>query len=110
MWKLFGEVEDYGIILRDDSLQSIAEIDNDNSVSLYPNPVNDELNIALADASEWIESIDLISTQGKLLRKYDRLNSSTLVIDLSQTDESSILYLVVQTSKGKRIVKRVVKL
>lgn len=80
---------------------SVNEIKNSTYFDFFPNPVEDEFNIA---CSEKINNIQLYSLEGKS-ENYTLTNSIINIHELS----SGIYFLVIETEKGK-LTKKLIKL
>ena len=84
------------------SISSLPEEDT-KGITIYPNPAFAEINIVLASERQQLERVQLISTNGQVLRHY--LNPE-FVIDVSTLSEG-IYILQMELSSGEIINKRV---
>ncbi len=80
-------------------IEDVAE----NSIALYPNPVQDKL---VVESSEGIQRITLVDLAG---RKVLEVTPENLTTELNLSTVSSGVYLAIITSEGKKLVKKVVK-
>ena len=76
----------------------------DNSVGVYPNPVNDMVNIK---ANTAISSIEIYDIQGRIIHK-KITNQKTESIDVS-TYSNGIYFLKIKTEAGEKVEKIVKK-
>ena len=79
---------------------SVSDYEVDNSVSLYPNPVKNSLNIK---AKNMIKSVSLFDTQGRLLQTKIHSNNQ-IKIDLSSR-EKGIYFIKIITDTGVKVEK-----
>lgn len=79
---------------------SNADFEIDKSVSLYPNPVKDALNIK---ASSTIKSVSVYDVQGRLLQTTTN-STSEINIDLS-TQPNGMYFVKIITDKGTNVEK-----
>lgn len=86
----------------------IDDVFSDNSISLYPNPVNEELNIEISNDLD-ISSIKVRSITGSLVNqvKINENQSSKIIIDMSKVDAGT--YVVTAASENKVWHKKIVK-
>lgn len=87
--------------LAHNSLMSVVDLSSQNLVSVYPNPTSGLVNL---QSDEKIQSIQLISIEGKLVRKY--ASSSQLNI---QDLPNGVYLLKIQLENGKFEIKKIVK-
>ena len=71
----------------------------DNSISVYPNPVNATLNIKLSNTNELPDSYSIYNMLGQLVKKNSNLNASDLSIDVSSI--SNGMYFIKLKKDGK---------
>lgn len=104
--KLEFAVGDYNVdyikFVRSSNTSLFSKSSNDNSISIYPQPVTDKLNIK--SSTGYIDQVDLYSISG--VKVLTALNSS--VIDMSSIHPG--VYLIVIISQGVTVTKRVVKI
>ncbi len=86
----------------------INDMEYENNIDLFPNPVSSELNISLKNQTNKIESISVYSLTGTLIRQYSPYsNDNNLKIDIS--DIGAGMYLLnISTSEGKMWKKFIV--
>ena len=70
---------------------SLDSFDLDGFIDMYPNPVNDKLNIVLTNLNEEV-SYQLFNTLGQLVSKGNLSSNTSHVLDLSQ-QESGIYFI-----------------
>ncbi len=78
---------------------------NEASVTTYPNPTSDVLNISSRSS---IEQIDIVDTQGRLLKSHYYQDINQTAIDISHLENG--IYFFRMTSGGKTITKKISKL
>ena len=83
-------------------LTSLYEEYNE-SVRIFPNPATDKLYLDIAAVNSKIESLQLVSINGQLIRRFSKNNS---ILDLSQV-KSGVHILQISFENGSRINKRV---
>lgn len=100
-----GDAEvDEDVVL--DLKTSISQM-KDESVSIYPNPVNDQLNIKLANNSSDSYSVEMTSITGAIV-KY--IVSSDNITTIDVRDYSTGIYFIsISYSKGTIVKKVIVK-
>lgn len=77
----------------------LKEIDNHQSILLYPNPANNSFKITLKDDKhDKISTIEIYNTNGALINSIKNINRE-LNIDVSEY-KSGIYLVVVQTDKN----------
>ncbi|MGK0316572.1 MAG: hypothetical protein ACI86M_002807 [Saprospiraceae bacterium] len=84
---------------------NISEKDFEN-VRLFPNPTSSLLYLDLADVNSKVESLQLVSINGQLIRRYSKDNT---VFDLSQI-KNGLHILQIQLENGSLINKRILVL
>lgn len=87
-------------------VNSVSEIQNKNSISVYPNPVKGNLTIQL-NTQITKASVTITNTLGEAIQKIDLL-TRTQVIDFS-TLPAGIYFIRVQAENGS-VVKKVIKI
>ena len=85
----------------EDWSEGIAEIEIENLISIYPNPVNDKLHIEINQGSK-LGRVQIINTQGLLL--YDNRNLTENYIDVSQLKNG--IYILKYFDKEFYSIKR----
>lgn len=85
------------------TLSYVSGIDGINNVSIitYPNPVTDNFNIK---SETNINSIEITSITGQIVRKYD-VNSTSFVVDFSNL--KGVYFVTVNTDNGD-VIRRVI--
>ncbi len=80
-----------------------------NRVIIQPNPLAISTELSLQDASQSIKSVSLYSIDGKILRHYDAVNTSSLTIERGDLPSGMLIYQVTtrnaQVYTGKLIVQ-----
>ena len=85
---------------------SVDEYGLDNLVNIYPNPVNDNLNVVLTNLNEDV-SFEVINTLGQLVLKGNLEGNNRHVVNMSQ-QLSGIYFIKLSTENGS-ITKKIVK-
>jgi hypothetical protein len=100
----FGETEDYTV-----TLTGPAGMDglDANLVSIYPNPTENKVTIALGELAKETNQIDVLDITGKTVRQISQLNGSVAELELSNLAKG-IYYVVISTNQGT-ISKQVIK-
>ena len=62
---------------------AVNSVDNENNISIYPNPAHDQLNIAISGTNTVNESIAVYNTLGQQMNVFINKAQSTRTIDLS---------------------------
>lgn len=97
-------------------LQPILSTDSENSnletqISIYPNPVNDKINIKIADNSiiKKMELINIISSKVIEIKEFKTDVNSTKTIDVSNFAKG-VYFLRTEFDNGRVVTKKVLKL
>lgn len=105
----YGQVEDYtvnitasGAIDAEEVAAGLVETTQTTSFALYPNPVESELNVSIAEGSGY--SYKIINTLGQQLTSGQLAGTG---IDVSRL--STGIYLIELNNGGKKIVKKFAK-
>ncbi|MEO5907291.1 MAG: GEVED domain-containing protein, partial [Saprospiraceae bacterium] len=104
----FGEVEDYSIHLVEENITSETPISDQHKVSVFPNPVTHELNIAFTEMESGNVEVDFYSPHGTLVLKKDLLLIAGKA-SLSLTGIHSGMYLMKIKSGSDVWFERIVK-
>jgi hypothetical protein len=100
----FGETEDYTVnITAASGLQGL----NADLVSIYPNPTENNITIALGELAKETNQIDVLDITGKIVRQLSQLNGSVAELELSNLAKG-IYHVVISTNQGT-ITKQVIK-
>ena len=100
----YGETEDYTVnITAASGLQGL----NADLVSIYPNPTENNITIALGELAKETNQIDVLDITGKTVRQISQLNGSVAELELSNLAKG-IYYVVISTNQGT-ITKQVIK-
>jgi hypothetical protein len=97
-----------GIEVYNTALSSINELKmNDLEVSAYPNPVQNQLNIRLANSNRGYLNLTLFDSNGKVIitKTENQNNNSDYQFDVSNLNTG--LYLLKITSDGKTTTKKI---
>ena len=97
-----GGVEDYDIIIS--AVSGVEDIYNNKSVSVYPNPVKNELTIE-PFSSNTKQKIEILNTMGQLV--YSSIIYEKSVVDVSNL--SNGVYLIKMISDNSNEVKQFIK-
>jgi hypothetical protein len=81
---------------------SVPKNDWDQSISVYPNPANNVVNIK---ADSEIRSIQIYDVQGRILQ-VSQINENNLVLDISDK-QTGIYFLKITSEKGMKMQKLV---
>ena len=88
------------------SAAGVNELDA-NLVSIYPNPTENKLSIALGELAKETQQIDVLDITGKLVRQLGQPNSSIAELELNGLAQG-IYHVVISTQQGT-ITKQVIK-
>lgn len=80
------------------------DLSNSVAVKLFPNPATDLLNIDFDDVTVVLESIKVISADGRLLINKDYKHADPKSIDVSGI-ASGLYQIIIQTNKGNKFEK-----
>jgi hypothetical protein len=97
-----GEYYGNTLFYENTGFANVDEIDNQNSLSLFPNPTNDFLNISIKTKKE-IEVLTIESIDGKVLR-INTSNKEKLSIDVSDLKPGN--YFLKATTKSGLIISK----
>jgi len=86
---------------RFDELTSIAEINDNNSVIIYPNPSNG--NIYITNLNNSVKELEIFNYEGKTIDKIDVIGRTNCSIELSNG-----IYLIKFTSKEGYFCKKII--
>ena len=98
-----NDITSIGVIKQILSEENIKDIETNDNVSIYPNPVNDRLYIETQTQTQTVEIFDIYGRRQKSIVNSQR----STVIDLSDL-KSGIYFVKINTEKGN-IVKRIIK-
>jgi hypothetical protein len=100
----YGETEDYTV-----TLTGPAGMDglDANLVSIYPNPTENKVTIALGELAKETNQIDVLDITGKIVRQLSQLNGTVAELELSNLAKG-IYHVVISTNQGT-ITKQVIK-
>lgn len=101
---IFFDVNDNAFAIVFNPSSNVAEFNN-NDVKIYPNPVENSLNIDMGDESFFVKSIKVYSSNGVMLKDLNKYESN---IDLSSI-EAGVYFISIETNSNK-YVKRFIKL
>jgi hypothetical protein len=100
----FGTSE--SVLFRAQNPLSIDEFGLDDAISLYPNPVNDDLNISLNDLSENI-NYTLYNTLGQRIKVGSLGSNGINVINMAQQDSG--IYFITLSTDSTSVTKKIIK-
>lgn len=89
----------------DDTLMSDPEFEITDSISIYPNPTRNLLNIN--SASEAIQNVEIISLSGSVIETYKSEDHKNLQIDISNI-QSGLYLIKVLSINSKPIYKKLI--
>ena len=75
-------------------------------INIFPNPFNDFINIDISKSKEEITSIDVFSSDGKLLEHLDKSRISPINM-LKPSIESGLVIIIVSFKSGNKIFKSI---
>ena len=99
--------EDYWLFKTTGNLLGTIDLSQQPMVSIYPNPVREELNLEFEKVYEQIE-LNLFDVTGKLIRKHEFSNSQKEKIQLNLP--SGVYVLQIQLDQNKRMTKKIIVL
>jgi hypothetical protein len=104
-WVIIPRVEVYNTNLGIQSAKGDLKV-----LTIYPNPTNQQLNIALESAENSKISINIIDTQGKIVRQLERYNQNQLIFKeiIDCGDLLSGLYEVVIHQNNQSYTQRII--
>ena len=88
-----------------EELTSVQDVSELSSVDVYPNPVDDVLNISLED--DTINNVELLDMSGRSRILTDNLATSHLTIETDKL-ESGLYMLMIHTSTGESYYDKVI--
>ncbi len=102
VWTAIGEIEFFG-----SAVLSVSEADLQNNISIYPNPVKDNLYVKVHNNTN-IESYKLHSIDGRLIMEAKiEIVNSIFSIDLSKLIRGNYI-LNLSSEDGRNISKRII--
>jgi hypothetical protein len=87
------------------SAAALKAVTDNNSISIYPNPTNGEVNFRSSDAE--INSIEVINLQGQVIMRKE-MRSASVKLNLDKF-AAGIYYAKVATAKGTKVEKLIVR-
>ncbi len=99
---------DHNIVSKNNTIEMIAvgtnDIANDRSISLYPNPVRDNLTIQLEDRNDYLQSVSIFDVAGNRIRQIACTNQKS--VHFNTADLVTGIYMArVTTNTGTQTVK-----
>jgi len=91
----------------DPTMVNIINVETTMSITAYPNPVVEKLNIETINSNDIIESLLIYNSAGSLVAKYNDLNGIQKSIDVTELAKGS--YNIVLTVNNKNYSKTFVK-
>jgi len=85
------------------STLSVEQLEFSNSISVFPNPVNDVLNIKLSTSNSNIESIKIHTVDGKLIQQYNTINLINNLIQIDTSKLNRAMYFATIISSNKEV-------
>jgi hypothetical protein len=108
VWKLvftdFGGSSTGKIYFTKEKIESAGVPSIDVNISIYPNPVQNALNI---ESSKSLNSIEIISAQGERVFELDKQTTSSTSIDLSQL-ENGVYFLKALTEDHQSSIQKII--
>lgn len=103
-----GEVEDYSVMIKNPtSTAGIDENDLFSSVSIYPNPANDQLTIDFKELESGIDVVQIKDITGKTILELKNKDSKAIQVDVSTLSQG--MYHVVLQVGNIQTTRRFVK-
>ncbi len=105
-----GNIDDHFLMLRDSTTTSISTIQkNTAQLNLFPDPVHSELNIQYFNNTADEIHINIINSQGKVLRSWKEKTAGVMLkkIDISQLNQG--IYFVKLQSRNNNMVRSFIK-
>ena len=85
---------------------SICQSDNNNEIILFPNPVNDYVQIQTDNM--YIETISVFSISGQMVKQFDiRSDNSMISLDINELSEG--VYMIMVKSENAVWMKKLIK-
>ncbi len=104
----YGEVEDYCVDITDTLMISTSEI-IEPSLSLFPNPVTDVLQIKIPNVGNVILSqVQIVDVQGKVVEQKNNIPSNNFYWNTSAYS-SGIYFIQITDEKGKEYLGKFIK-
>lgn len=103
---VYGEVEDYSVVVQAAGTNSIDENNLFVNVNVFPNPVKDQLTIDLSSVNEAV-NVMIYDMTGKLLKSVENQIGSKLEINTASLSRG--MYQVVLKSASAQSIQRVIK-
>ena len=89
--------------------QTLSANSFSNVFSVYPNPVNDILNVTVEGAKVAVKELNVFDSQGRLVKFVDMANAvGTQQVDLSELN-TGIYMVEMKGENGERDVKKIIK-
>ncbi|WP_282031806.1 chondroitinase-B domain-containing protein [Winogradskyella eximia] len=102
VWNAVGEIEFFG-----SEVLSVGDADLQNNVTIYPNPVQGNLNVKVHNVTN-IESYKLYNIDGRLIMESDlNVENSTFKIDISEVTSGTYI-LNLSSDDGRTVSKRII--
>lgn len=83
----------------------ITETDDETNVTIYPNPVQNQLMVM---TNETVEKIEIRSVSGQIMSVEQQFLNGQMIIDLSMLSDG-IYFIVLSDSMGKNYLKKIIK-
>jgi len=83
----------------------IANNDANVNLEMYPNPANTNVTLKLKDFSNTINSVNIFSVSGKMVREYNLDNSDNLIIERNDL-ESGMYFVNIKLSNGATVNRK----
>ncbi len=90
-------------------VSSVKEIEKQNGIKIYPNPIGEVFTIEVIKESPKVESIFIYSLTGKLVEERKLNDKSLETVDISKY-QSGMYFLLLQLKTGSFLSKRIIKL
>lgn len=97
---------DYTVVLRVGAATGISHVDADaSSLSVYPNPVTSELNIAYTLQSEGTVTLEVTNLAGQLVKTYSNVSSAkgSHLVKITNPELNTGIYMLSLKQGGKQL-------
>ncbi len=90
------------------ALQSTADTNLDNpTLSCYPNPFNQEINVSVKDSNSKFYDINVYDIWGRRIKNQRVDDSSDFRLDLREATEGGMYILEIITDKNEKLIERI---
>lgn len=97
------------IFIEVDVCTNVNDIILEDEIGIYPNPFRNSLTIEFGEVNTKLLSVEVLSSNGKLLYRYDNMVLETLSIHNLEMPSGNY-YLVIEFIDGTKFTKKIIKL